>query len=138
MNHKRCLTLIFVAASSIFAPIHASALSVNDFEKMNAQQQANSYDEIVKEAIHDAFQVDQKTGVAVGKYFTTVPPGASETEGYTAFDAELRDELKNNQNNPAKLDSVQIEAIIADVIETYVLPNIAQNTSPPAPAPGAP
>lgn len=79
--------------------------------------------------------MNAKVGRAVGKYFTTVPPGASETKGYTAFDAVLQDELQNNKNNPVKLDSIQIEDIIAYIIKTDVLPNIPQNPSPPTPSP---
>src|ERR1700678_381351 len=93
MFHRRYLGLAFFAAASIFAPLQASALSVNDFEKMTAQQETAYYNQVVSEAIQQAFKVDQQTGVAVGKYFTTIQPGSSQTEGFTAFDAELQKEL---------------------------------------------
>lgn len=136
MKHKHYLIAAFIAAASILAPIHASALSVNDFEKQTAQQQTDSYKKLVNSAIADAYQVNNQVGDAVGAYFTTIPKGAVATLGYTAFDANLRDVLQNNKSNPAKLDGIQIEDIIAYVIRTDILPNVAQNT--PQPAPKAP
>jgi hypothetical protein len=136
MIRKRYLALAFAAAASLFAPLHASALSVNDFEKMNAQQQAGAYTQVVQEAIQEAFKIDQKTGEAVGQYFTTIPPGSQFPKGYTAFDADLQQALKDGQAGKADLDKLQIEVIVFDVIQTQVLPGLAQNT--PAPEPKGP